>query len=484
MFTHFPPRSAEAKHSFEMIQLVKSLSPPLDHQINNYNWNKEDSSPNIYVDPGNESTFCKLCEEPSTDCIRGKHSFESGIHAWRITWNPSHRGMYSIVGVATAEAPLHELGEKILVGSSRASWGWDLNTNLLYHNSSNDSTGKKYPGFIKDDARIIVPEDITVLLNMEEGTLAYIINKFYLGIAFHDLKGLKLFPIVNVTKHDARVTLEYLGGLTSEEVRDSALRTAAGIALLLSTVSVISVENRPLRSTERAQLNTNSKLHLNEGRRKGRVGLQVIIINIAFIDFLYLQIDLLENLARPPPFLLEIFSWNKNDCSPNITVQENNEFVLYKDFNGSTTDCVRGKYGFDSGINAWKISWKPSQRGPYPIVGVATIDSPLHAMGVKMLVGNNNTSWGWDIDMNLLHHNTTPNQGILYPRFMIKGTNMSVSEDLILMLNMEEGTLSYFANGYYLGVAFDDLKGKKLYPVVNVTSQRCKIEMTYLGGLL
>lgn len=189
-------------------------------------------------------------------------------------------------------------------------------------------------------------------------------------------------------------------------------------------------------------------------------------------------------MAHPPPFLLDIFSWNKYDRSPNITVQESNEFIFRKDFNGLTTDCIRGKYGFDAGIHAWKISWKALQRGPYPIVGIATIDSPLHATGVKTLVGNNNTSWGWDIDMNLLHHNTSPNEGILYPRYMQKGTNISVSEDLILLLNMDEGTLSYFANGKYLGVAFDRLKGQKLYPIVNVTSQHCEIKMTYLGGLL
>lgn len=52
-----------------------------------------------------------------------------------------------------------------------------------------------------------------------------------------------------------------------------------------------------------------------------------------------------------------------------------------------------------------------------------------------------------------------------------------------VILDMDEGTLSYVVDGQYLGVAFRGLKGRKLYPIVSAVWGHCEITMKYIGGL-
>ena len=54
---------------------------------------------------------------------------------------------------------------------------------------------------------------------------------------------------------------------------------------------------------------------------------------------------------------------------------------------------------------------------------------------------------------------------------------------LSVVLDMDEGTLSYVVEGEFLGVAHRGLRGKKLYPIVSAVWGHCEITMKYLGGL-
>lgn len=184
-------------------------------------------------------------------------------------------------------------------------------------------------------------------------------------------------------------------------------------------------------------------------------------------------------LKPVPVSIYNNFSWNKNDSSPNISVNEESEFIFNKSLNNLSTDCIRGKYGFERGIHAWDITWKTSERGPFAIVGVATSKSLLHETGVKVLVGNSNESWGWDLDTNLLYHNSV--EGVRYPRFLKEGVTLAVPETVTLMLDMDQGTLSYIVDRRFLGVAFSGLQDLKLYPIVNVVNGQSEICMAYWG---
>lgn len=48
---------------------------------------------------------------------------------------------------------------------------------------------------------------------------------------------------------------------------------------------------------------------------------------------------------------------------------------------------------------------------------------------------------------------------------------------------MDEGFMAFATDQEYLGVAFRNLKGKTLYPIVSAVWGHCEITMKYLGGL-
>ena len=48
---------------------------------------------------------------------------------------------------------------------------------------------------------------------------------------------------------------------------------------------------------------------------------------------------------------------------------------------------------------------------------------------------------------------------------------------------MDEGYLAFATDEKYLGVAFRNLKGKTLYPIVSAVWGHCEITMKYMGGL-
>ena len=109
-------------------------------------WNNDDRSLNIFVKENDPLSFHRHPVAQSTDSIRGKQSYSTGLHIFEITWPSRQHGTHAVVGVATKDAPLHSAGYQSLVGSNVHSWGWDLGRCKAYHNS--DSVpGVQYPGY-------------------------------------------------------------------------------------------------------------------------------------------------------------------------------------------------------------------------------------------------------------------------------------------------------------------------------------------------
>ncbi|XP_019868125.1 protein gustavus isoform X1 [Aethina tumida] len=180
-----------------------------------YGWNQDDRSLNIFVKEDDKLTFHRHPVAQSTDCIRGKVGFTKGLHCWEVCWSTRQRGTHAVVGVATADAPLHTVGYQSLVGSTDTSWGWDLGRNKLYHDSKN-CPGVTYPALLKPDQTFIVPDKFLVVLDMDEGTLSFVVDGQYLGVAFRGLKGRKLYPIVSAVWGHCEITMRYIGGLDPE----------------------------------------------------------------------------------------------------------------------------------------------------------------------------------------------------------------------------------------------------------------------------
>ena len=188
--------------------------PPIPREASlMHAWNIDDSSPNIFVKEDDKMTFHRFPVARSTDCIRGKIGYTEGFHCWEIYWSTKQRGTHAVVGVATNEALLHSQEYQSLVGMNDQSWGWDLGRNMLYHDAYMYNTYPKDRTYPFNDKFCIVPDKFYVVLDMDMGTLAFVVEGQYLGIAFLRLKGKKLFPIVSAVYANCEVTMRYIGGL-------------------------------------------------------------------------------------------------------------------------------------------------------------------------------------------------------------------------------------------------------------------------------
>jgi SPRY domain-containing SOCS box protein 1/4 len=178
-------------------------------------------------------------------------------------------------------------------------------------------------------------------------------------------------------------------------------------------------------------------------------------------------------------------AWNPEDRSLNIFVKESDPLTLHRHPVAQSTDCIRTKVGYTKGIHLWELSWNSRQRGTHAIIGVSTEKTPLHCVGYQSLIGSSAESWGWDLGRNRACHNTKASSQPppVYPKMLKPDESFVVPDNFMMCLDMDEGTLSFMADGQFLGVAFRGLKGKKLYPIVSAVWGHCEITMRYLNGL-
>ncbi|XP_002734356.1 SPRY domain-containing SOCS box protein 1-like [Saccoglossus kowalevskii] len=195
------------------------------------------------------------------------------------------------------------------------------------------------------------------------------------------------------------------------------------------------------------------------------------------------RLDILLDMPRAPKDVQNKHSWNESDRSLNIFVKEDDPMSFHRHPVAQSTDCIRGKQGFTRGLHVWEINWSTRQRGTHAVVGVGTKNAPLHCVGYQSLVGSNCESWGWDLGRNKLYHDVKNNPGLTYPSLLNSDENFVVPDKFLVVLDMDEGTLSFVVDGQYLGIAFRGLKGKKLYPIVSAVWGHCEITMQYIGGL-
>lgn len=225
--------------------LLSMPPPPRDVQIA-HAWNPDDRSMNIFVKEDDLLTFHRHPVAQSTDCIRGRVGYTRGFHVWEIQWPQRQRGTHAVVGVSTTEASLHAAGYSGLIGSNTDSWGWDIGRKKLYHDTKTHppvsypilvmqphpvvaggmnhqhaaADGNQHahgagaaPGAPAPDDNFAIPDVFQVALDMDEGTLAFLVDGQYLGVAFRGLKGKKLYPIVSAVWGHCEITMRYLGGL-------------------------------------------------------------------------------------------------------------------------------------------------------------------------------------------------------------------------------------------------------------------------------
>ncbi|KRY39695.1 SPRY domain-containing SOCS box protein 4 [Trichinella spiralis] len=195
------------------------------------------------------------------------------------------------------------------------------------------------------------------------------------------------------------------------------------------------------------------------------------------------RLDIILNSELPSVEVQKANSWNPADCSYNIYVKEDDPLTFHRYPVAQSTDSIRGKVGYTEGFHVWKVTWPVCQRGTHAVIGVATAKAPLCSAGYCSLVGSSADSWGWDIGRKKLYHDWRSETASDYPNSIDEIEDYVVPQDFLMILDMDEGTLSFFADDTFLGVAFEFLRGSKVYPIVSAVWGHCEVTLQYLGGL-
>lgn len=183
--------------------------------------------------------------------------------------------------------------------------------------------------------------------------------------------------------------------------------------------------------------------------------------------------------------LAEENSWNPDDKSFNIVLKDSDRLVMRRHPIAQSTDCIRGKVGYKAGLHLWEVQWPVRQRGTHAVIGVATKDAPLHAVGYQSLVGNSDQSWGWDLGrMKVFHNNIVQNDGGYYPSSVTHTSHWSVPETIKMVLDMDQGKLGFVVSDQWLGWAVTGLRDSApLYPIASTVWGHCEVKLRYLSGL-
>lgn len=171
-------------------------------------------------------------------------------------------------------------------------------------------------------------------------------------------------------------------------------------------------------------------------------------------------------------------TWNNDDRSSNTCVKSNG-IIFYREPIAYYTDAIRGRVFFKNKINVWRIKWPRDERGTHAMVGVATDQMPLQAPGYVQLVGSDSHSWGFDLVNKSLHHNGRTTN-CAYPD---SGPDL-IGDEITVVLDMDSGTLCFSSeDGHCYGIAFSNLKDKKLYPAISSVWGQCNVAIHFLGSI-
>ncbi|XP_059382947.1 SPRY domain-containing SOCS box protein 2 [Carassius carassius] len=187
-------------------------TPPVAPGNPRSQWSPTYLSPNLKVCPSG-GRVSRARVEQSSDAVRGAVGTATGLHIWEVMWEEQQRGSHAVLGVSTHKCTLQSSGYTVLIGGDSCSWGWELSTNQLWHDGR---AGRRYPG---GGARgvVSVPDRVLLVVDADAGTLGYVVDDCYLGVAFQDLpKGVELFPAVSCVWGGAQICIRYLCGMTRD----------------------------------------------------------------------------------------------------------------------------------------------------------------------------------------------------------------------------------------------------------------------------
>ncbi|XP_062372970.1 SPRY domain-containing SOCS box protein 2 [Sardina pilchardus] len=174
-------------------------------------WSVSETSPHLHARDGGACVWRQPVEQ-SSDAVRSSGGVKEGLHLWEVLWEADQRGSHALIGISTRKGPRQVSGYTALVGGDSLSWGWELSSNQLWHKGKEAG---RYPAGAEHPMDI--PARVVVAVDADTGTLGYVVEGCYLGVAFADLpKGEELFLAVSCVWGGASIHLRYLGGISRD----------------------------------------------------------------------------------------------------------------------------------------------------------------------------------------------------------------------------------------------------------------------------
>ncbi|XP_051517023.1 SPRY domain-containing SOCS box protein 2 [Myxocyprinus asiaticus] len=227
-------------------------TPPVAPGHPRSQWSSTHLSDNLRVCPSG-GCVSRARVEQSSDAVRAVVGVTNGMHIWEMLWEEQQRGSHALLGVSSHKCPLQASGYTVLIGSDTCSWGWELSTNQLWHD------GKEAGQYPEGGATEVlkVPDRILLVVDADAGTLGYVVDDRYMGVAFTDLpKGAELFPAVSCVWGGAKICIRYLCGMTRDPPDLQSLsRLSARQTLRLDTTHTGNMSFPP--ALQRLLLGTN-----------------------------------------------------------------------------------------------------------------------------------------------------------------------------------------------------------------------------------
>nr|CAB3266544.1 META3 [Phallusia mammillata] len=197
------------------------------------------------------------------------------------------------------------------------------------------------------------------------------------------------------------------------------------------------------------------------------------------------RLDVLLDMPAVGPEIQKQHGWNSEDKSINVFVKEG-DLIMHRHPVAQSTDGARGKVGYTRGLHCWEVTWNTRQRGTHAMVLACALVMPLSLVWVTVHLWDKTTSPGVGTSAGTSFSTAVKSTGTKrkpIPLSWSPTENFVVPEKVLVVLDMDEGTLSFVADKQYLGVAFRGLKGKTLYPVISCVWGHCEVGIRYINGL-
>lgn len=238
----FPPLAVPTCSRLAVTLNSSPVSPGDSHS----HWSSVHCSPHFLLSACKQKVT-RSPVELSSDGARAEKGVKAGLHVWEVLWDPDHRGSHAVMGISRRDCPLQASGYNVLVGGDAQSWGWELKTNQLWHRGQSQGLyprkrrrchseavefkpqSSTSPETNVTETPLPIPERVLLVLDADAGTLGFVVDGSFLGVAFEDLpRGVELFPAISSVRGGATIQLRYLNGATCDP---PALMALCGLSI-------------------------------------------------------------------------------------------------------------------------------------------------------------------------------------------------------------------------------------------------------------